>query len=191
MSFPKRLLRLVGALALSVAFLTVALLAWALDDLRGLRYRLLEDVRALTERTDARAAQAPPTLPGDFGERAAQPWGALAALQAHSADLEDCRAVREGERAFAQAPPGCLRQLSQSEEPLQALLRATHAQNGRPMADLAVLGGRGSKEEAITLATAAYAGRMAALRMRGRSLPLGSRWRPSSPAWTFSPSHGI
>ena len=36
------------------------------------------------------------------------------------------------------------------------------------MADLAVLGGRGSKEEAITLATAAYAGRMAALRMRAQ-----------------------
>ncbi len=151
-----------------MAFLAVALLAWALDDLRGLRYRLLEDVRALTERTDARPVQAPPTLPGDFGERAAQPWAALAALQAHSSDLEDCRGVREGERAFAQAPPGCLRQLSQSEEPLHTLLRATHAQNARPPADLAVLGAPGSKEEAITLATAAYAGRMAALRMRAQ-----------------------
>ena len=106
MSFPKRLLRLVGALALSVAFLAVALLAWALDDLRGLRYRLLEDVRALTERTDARAAQAPPTLPGDFGERAAQPWGALAALQAHSADLEDCRAVPGGGAGLRAGAPG-------------------------------------------------------------------------------------
>ncbi|MGO8968921.1 MAG: hypothetical protein ACLQDQ_05055 [Myxococcaceae bacterium] len=168
MSFLKRLLRPLGALALSVTFLAVALLAWALDDLRGLRYRLLEDIRALTERTDARPVQAQPILSGDFGQLATQPWAALAALQTYSSDLEDCRGVQEGERPFAQVPPGCLRQLSQSDEPLRALLRATHAENARPPADLAVLEALGSKEQANTLATAAYVGRMAALRMRAQ-----------------------
>ncbi len=166
MKRPKRLLSALAALAFALALAAVALVAWAVDDLRGLRYRLVEDVQALAQASFARPVQAPPVLPGHFGERAAQPWMALGKLQSQAADLEACRALRDGSQPFAEASPGCLLELSKAGSALQALLRATHAEAAGPLSGTGALDALPQAEEPIVLKTAAYTARMAALRLR-------------------------
>lgn len=135
-------------------------------DTRALRRRLLQDVKALAAAPYARAVHAPPTLPGRFGTEAAEAWTQLAALQAVSTDVEFCRAVRDGETALEKAPPSCLRELARGEAPLSALLLATHAEAAGPPLGLGTLDLPAPPEVPRTFVTAAYAARMAALRVR-------------------------
>jgi len=68
--------------------------------------------RDLVDRAAARFPRPPqvdPAVPGTFGGRAAGPWDALAGLEAASADVELCRAVRDGEQPFESLSPSCRR----------------------------------------------------------------------------------
>src|SRR5262249_39288407 len=64
-----------------------------------------------------RPPHVPPPEAGTFGERAGAPWDALAALEVGSADVELCRAVREGEQRFDALTPSCRRELKAGAAP--------------------------------------------------------------------------
>jgi hypothetical protein len=164
-SRPKRPSRVLFLLLLAVGVVALGRLAWRTDTAL-LRQRLVRDIRALASAAYPRPVQAPPTLPGRFGARAAQPWTALAALEAISRDVEFCRAVRDGETAVDKAPDSCLRELAMGEAALGALLSATHAEAAGPPLGLGPLDVPGPKDDARTFVTAGYAARMAALRLR-------------------------
>ena len=125
--------------------------------------------RDLAERAAARfprPVQAGPTVPGTFGERATEPWDALAGLEAASADVELCRAVRDGEQPFQSLSPSCRRELEAGSAQLEALLSATHA------AEAGAPAGLGTLDEAVPVgrprgwSTLPYAGKLGALRIR-------------------------
>jgi len=125
--------------------------------------------RDLAERAAARfprPVQTGPTIPGTFGERAAEPWDALTGLQAASADVELCRAVRDGEQPFESLSQSCQRELEAGSRWLEALLSATHAaEAGAPV-------GLGTLDEPVPAgrprgwSTLPYAGKLGALRIR-------------------------
>jgi hypothetical protein len=148
-----------------MAVVASGVLAWQANT-RGLRQRLVREIRALAAARFPRPVQEPPVLPGRYGPRAAEAWTALAALEALSTDVEFCRAVREGETPVAKAPPSCLRELLQGESALEALLTATHAAEAGPPAGLGTLDVPAPLENPRTFVTAAYAARMSALRLR-------------------------
>ncbi len=129
--------------------------------------------RALRRDLQARAAARfprPPHLPspepGTFGASAARAWDALAELQAASADVELCRAVREGERPFDALSPSCRRELDAGAGPLGALLAATHAAEAGPPPGLGTLDTPTPVARPRGWATLPYAGKLGALHVR-------------------------
>ncbi len=162
MARPKRLLRALLPVVVGVVAVALALVAWRADT-SGLRRRLLEDVRTMARARYPRPVHAGPVLQGSFGQRAAEPWTALAGRQAVSTDVEFCRAVREAETPLEKAPPSCLRELALGATALKGLLQATHAERGGPPAGLGALDGPLPVDSPRTFVTAGYAARMAGL----------------------------
>jgi hypothetical protein len=125
--------------------------------------------RDLAERATARFSrpvQLAPAVPGTFGERAAEPWDALAALEAASADVELCRAVRDGEQPFESLSSSCQRELQAGSGPLEALLSATHAAEAGPPPGLGTLDASVPEGRPRGWSTLPYAGKLGALRIR-------------------------
>ncbi|HVP61413.1 MAG TPA: hypothetical protein VMT11_12675 [Myxococcaceae bacterium] len=104
--------------------------------------------------------------PGSFGELAAAPWDALAALEAASADVELCRAVREGEQPFDGLSASCRRELESAMQPLAALLWATHAAEAGPPSGLGTLDAPEPAPRPRGWSTLPYAAKLGALRVR-------------------------
>ncbi len=113
-----------------------------------------------------RPAQADPATPGTFGEHAADPWDALAALEAASADVELCRAVRDGEQPFESLSPSCRRELEAGRAAIRALLAATHAAEAGPPAGLGTLDEPVPEGRPRGWSTLPYAAKLGALRIR-------------------------
>ena len=125
--------------------------------------------RDLADRAAARfprPAQVDPAVPGTFGERASAPWDALAALEAASADVELCRAVREGEQPFESLSPSCRRELEAGRAELEALLSATHAAEAGPPPGLGTLDAPAPAGKPRGWSSLPYAAKLGALRMR-------------------------
>ena len=125
--------------------------------------------REIEARAAARFARPPHMQPpetGTFGERAAQPWDAIAALEAASADVEMCRAIRDGEQPFQALTPSCKRELEGSDGPLAALLLATHAAEAGPPPGLGTLDVPAPAERPGGWSTLPYAAKLGALRIR-------------------------
>ena len=113
-----------------------------------------------------RPVQTGSALPGTFGARAAEPWDALAGLEAVSADVELCRAVREGEQPFDSLTPSCRRELQAGTAQLEALLSATHAAEAGPPPGLGTLDEPMPATNPRGWSTLPYAGKLGALRIR-------------------------
>ena len=157
-----------AALVVLVALLALALGVVALRaETSALRRRLVSETRARMEARFPRPVQGGSALPGRFGALSAAAWDALAAQQARSTDVEFCRAVRDGEVPFLVAPASCLRELEEGRPALEALLLATHAAEGGPPPGLGALDVPAPAGRPRTWVTAAYAAKMAALRLRG------------------------
>jgi hypothetical protein len=125
--------------------------------------------RDLAERAGARfprPVQAGSPVAGTFGERAAEPWDALAGLEAASADVELCRAVREGEQRFESLSASCRRELQAGRAQLEALLSATHAAEAGPPPGLGTLDAPTPAGRPRGWSTLPYAGKLGALRIR-------------------------
>ncbi|HUM09867.1 MAG TPA: hypothetical protein VLT82_02855 [Myxococcaceae bacterium] len=125
--------------------------------------------RELEARATARFSRPPhvqPPEPGSFGERAAGPWDALAELEGSSADVELCRAVRDGERPFDALSPSCRRELGGSAGPLSALLAATHSAEAGPPQGLGTLDLPTPSARPRGWSTLPYAAKLGALRLR-------------------------
>jgi len=162
---PTRRLRLVFLAALSLLLGAGAALLWQADT-RALRRRLVAELRERAAVTYPRPVQSPPAVPGRFGPLAAGAWDTLAAQEGRSTDVEFCKAVREGEAPFEGAPASCLRELYAGAPALAALLSATHAEEAGPPAGLGFLDVPQPEAAPRTWVTAAYAAKMAALRLR-------------------------
>jgi len=129
--------------------------------------------RALRRDLVARAAarfprpvQVGSAIQGTFGKRAAEPWEALAALEAASADVELCRALRDGEQPFASLSASCRRELQAGTEQVEALLSATHAAEAGPPRGLGTLDEPVPAGRPRGWSTLPYAGKLGALRIR-------------------------
>ncbi|MGZ6071773.1 MAG: hypothetical protein ACXWK8_11185 [Myxococcaceae bacterium] len=131
---------------------------------RALRHDLEDRARARFPRPP----QVQPPEPGTFGALAAAPWDALAALEAASADVELCRAVRDGEQPFETLTPSCRRELEASAGPLAALLGATRAAEAGPPPGLGTLDEPTPPGRPRGWSTLPYAGKLGALRLRER-----------------------
>jgi hypothetical protein len=129
---------------------------------RALRKDLMERATARFPRP----VQTGSALPGTFGARAAEPWDALAGLEAVSADVELCRAVREGEQPFDSLTPSCRRELQAGTAQLEALLSATHAAEAEPPPGLGTLDEPMPATNPRGWSTLPYAGKLGALRVR-------------------------
>ena len=105
-------------------------------------------------------------MPGTFGDGAAAPWDALSGLEAGSADVELCRAVREGEQPLQALSASCRRELEASAGPVAALLIATHAAEAGPPPGLGTLDGPTPPGRPRGWSTLPYAGKLGALRLR-------------------------
>lgn len=127
---------------------------------------LRQDLEARARARFLRPPHVQPPEPGTFGERAAAPWDALAALEAASADVELCRAVRDGERPLDALSPSCRRELEASTGPLAALLSATHAAEAGPPPGLGTLDVATPAGSPHGWSTLPYAGKLGALRIR-------------------------
>ncbi len=127
---------------------------------------LRRDLEARAAARFPRPAQVEPPDRGSFGERAAAPWDALAALEASSADVELCRAVRDGEQPFDALTPSCRRELDAAAGPLAALLGATHAAEAGPPPGLGTLDVATPPGRPRGWSTLPYAGKLGALRVR-------------------------
>lgn len=163
MARPTRRLRLVFVAALSLLLGALAALLWQADT-RGLRSRLAAEVRQCAAKRYPRPVQYPPAVAGRFGTLAAPAWDALAAQEGRSTDVEFCRAVREGEAPLEGAPGSCLKELYAGAPALAALLAATHAEEAGPPVGLGLWDVPAKAPR--TWVTAAYAAKMAALRLR-------------------------
>ncbi len=125
--------------------------------------------RDLADRAAARfrrPAQVTPAVPGTFGKQAAAPWDVLTALEGTSADVELCRAVREGEQSFASLSPSCRRELQAGTAALEALLAATHAVEAGPPPGLGTLDEPAPAGSPRGWSTLPYAAKLGALRIR-------------------------
>ncbi len=165
MARPTHRLRLVFIAALSLLLGAGAAFVWQADT-RGLRRQLVAQLSECATEKYPRPVQSAPTVPGRFGRLAAPAWDALAAQEGRSTDVEFCQGVREGEAPFEGAPASCLRELYAGAPALQALLSATHAEEAGPPAGLGFLDVPQPEEVPRTWVTAAYAAKMAALRLR-------------------------
>ncbi len=87
MARPTHRLRLVFIAALSLLLGAGAALVWQADT-RGLRRRLVAQLRECATEKYPRLVQSAPTVPGRFGRLAAPAWDALAAQEGRSTDVE-------------------------------------------------------------------------------------------------------
>ncbi len=152
-------------LAVSGLVVVVGVLLWRTSTVGPARV-LRRDLTARAAARFPRPPQAQPPETGTFGERAARPWDVLAALQAGSADVELCRAIREGEQPFEALTPSCRRELEASDGPLAALLLATHAAAGGPPPGLGTLDVPEPPDQPRHWSTLPYAAKLGALRIR-------------------------
>ena len=152
-----------GAVAALVALLAVVL--WRTSTAGPARL-LRQDLMARAAGRFLRPPHLEPSDPGTFGEHAAGGWDALAALEASSADVELCRAVREGEQPFGALLPSCRRELEAAASPLGALLEATHAAEAGPPPGLGTLDAPAPASRPRGWSTLPYAGKLGALRIR-------------------------
>jgi hypothetical protein len=161
----KRGRRLGALVAIGLLGVVLPVVMWRTSTVGPAR-ELRRDLAARATARFPRPAQVEPPEPGTFGERAGAPWDALAALEASSADVELCRAVREAEQAFEELSPSCRRELEAASGPLAALLAATHAAEAGPPAGLGILDAPTSPGRPRAWSTLPYAGKLAALRIR-------------------------
>jgi hypothetical protein len=158
--------RRLGALvAIGLLAVLLAVAMWRTSTVRPAR-ALRRDLAARASARFPRPAQVEPPEPGTFGERASAPWDALAALEGSSADVELCRAVREGEQRFENLSPSCRRELEAAAGPLAALLAATHAAEAGPPPGLGTLDAPTPPGRPRGWSTLPYAGKLGALRIR-------------------------
>ncbi|HZJ55278.1 MAG TPA: hypothetical protein VFD38_14155 [Myxococcaceae bacterium] len=158
--------RRLGALvAIGLLAVLLAVAMWRTSTVGPAR-TLRRDLAAHASARFPRPAQVEPPEPGTFGERAGAPWDALAALEASSADVELCRAVREGERPFEDLSPSCRRELEAAAGPLGTLLAATHAAEAGPPPGLGTLDAAAPPGRPRGWSTLPYAGKVGALRIR-------------------------
>jgi len=146
--------------------LTVLVVAISRTSTAGPARALRRDLAARAAARFPRPAQVEPPVPGTFGQGAAEPWDALAALEASSTDVELCRAVREGEQPFASLTPSCRRELQGAAAALDALLAATHAAEAGPPPGLGTLDVPTPPSRPRSWSTLPYAGKLGALRIR-------------------------
>ncbi|HEY1906067.1 MAG TPA: hypothetical protein VGG91_08500 [Myxococcaceae bacterium] len=127
---------------------------------------LRREILARAQARFPRPPHVPSPLPATFAEGAAAPWSVLATLEASSADVELCRAVRDGEQPFEALSESCRRELRSASEPLAALLLATHAAEAGPPPGLGTLDAPTPLERPRGWSTLPYAAKLGALRMR-------------------------
>ncbi len=161
----ERWLRRALWVAVGAFVVLVALVTWRTSR-SGPARALRRELEARAAARFARPPQVQPPTPGTFGELAAGPWDALAALEAASADVELCRAVRDGERPVGDVSPSCRRELAAAAGPLEALLAATHAAEAGPPPGLGTLDPPTPPSRPRGWATLPYAAKVGALRMR-------------------------
>jgi hypothetical protein len=158
--------RRLGALvAIGLLGMVLAVVMWRTSTV-GLAHELRRDLEARASARFPRPSHVEPPEPGTFGQSAGEPWDALAALEASSADVELCRAVRDGEKPFDELSPSCRRELDAAAGPLAALLAATHAAEAGPPAGLGTLDAPAPPERPRGWSTLPYAGKLGALRIR-------------------------
>ena len=162
---PARWLLIALWLALGGLIVLVGLVMWRTSTVGPARV-LRREIEARAAARFLRPPQVQPPETGTFGERAARPWDALAALEAASADVEMCRAIREGEQPFEALTPSCRRELDASDGPLAALLLATHAAEAGPPPGLGTLDVPAPPERPRGWSTLPYAAKLGALRIR-------------------------
>ena len=162
---PARWLLIALWLVLGGLIVLVGLVMWRTSTVGPARV-LRREIEARAAARFARPPHVQPPETGTFGERAAQPWDALAALEAASADVEMCRAIREGEQPFEALTPSCRRELDASVGPLAALLLATHAAEAGPPPGLGTLDVPAPPERPRGWSTLPYAAKLGALRIR-------------------------
>jgi hypothetical protein len=83
-----------------------------------------------------------------------------------SADVELCRAVRDGETPFGSLTPSCRRELQAGTVQVEPLLTATHAAEAGPPPGLGTLDERMPAANPRGWSTLPYAGKLGALRIR-------------------------
>jgi hypothetical protein len=157
-----RVLVLVLIVAASVLLLIVA---WRTST-GGLARALERDIRGRDSAHFTRPSHVGEPLPGTFGAQATGAWDALSSLQAASADVELCRAVRDSEQPVGSISASCEREARASAGALAALLLATHAAEAGPPAGLGTLDAPAPPGRPRSWSTLNYAGKLAALRVR-------------------------
>jgi hypothetical protein len=162
-----RLLRNALWLAMAAVVVLVGVALWRTST-AGPARTLRRDLEARASARFPRPAHVQAPEPGTFGAGAAQPWDALGELEGASADVELCRAVRDGERPFDALSPSCRRELEASAGPMQALLAATHAAAAGPPPGLGTLDVPAPSGRPRGWSTLPYAGKLGALRIRER-----------------------
>jgi hypothetical protein len=151
--------------AMAVLVVVVAVGMWRTST-TGPARALRRDILARAGMRFPRPPHVSSPLPATFGEGAAAPWSGLATLEASSADVELCRAVRDGEQPFEALSESCRRELRFASEPLAALLLATHAAEAGPPPGLGTLDAPTPLERPRGWSTLPYAAKLGALRMR-------------------------
>jgi hypothetical protein len=151
--------------AVAVVAVAVAVGMWRTST-AGPARALRRDILARAGMRFPRPPHVPSPLPATFAEGAAAPWSVLATLEASSADVELCRAVRDGEQPFDALSDSCRRELRSASEPLAALLLATHAAEAGPPPGLGTLDAPTPLERPRSWSTLPYAAKLGALRMR-------------------------
>jgi len=152
-------------LAVAAVVVLVGVLLWRTST-AGPARALRRDLEARTSARFPRPAHVQSSEAGTFGERAAPAWDALTELVGASADVELCRAMREGERPFDALSVSCRRELEAGAGPLKALLAATHAGEAGPPPGLGTLDPPTPAARPRGWATLAYAGKLGALHIR-------------------------
>jgi hypothetical protein len=152
-------------LVLATLVVAVGVLLWRTSRVGPAR-ALRRDIEARASARFPRPPHVQPPEPGTFGERAATAWDALSALEAASADVELCRAVREAERPFDELTPSCRRELLASAGPIRELLSATHAAEAGPPPGLGTLDAPTPASRPRGWSTLPYAAKLGALRIR-------------------------
>jgi len=159
----RRWLRTALFLAAGALLILAVAAAWR-TSIVGPARALRSDIAARSTARFPRPPQVEPATPGTFGQHAAMPWETLARLQAGSADVELCRAVRAGEQPFEALTPSCVRELQSGAPALDALLEATHAAEAGPPPGLGTLDAPAPALGGWS--TLPYAARLGALRIR-------------------------
>src|SRR5262249_47217570 len=109
--------RLAVGVTIGVALLLVSVAVWRTSTVGPAR-ALRRDIEERASAHFPRPSHVSAPEPGTFGEHAVEAWDALAALEAASADVELCRAIRDGEQPFTALTPSCRRELASAGAPL-------------------------------------------------------------------------